>query len=201
MTIEVVLTHIPLDERRGKQRVAALHSAAHAALGRCAQQAGARLGALEQDERGAPRPHEGWFWSVTHTSAGHSGWVGAVLARTPVGIDLEHVQPRRRDLVERVLDAHERGLVGDDSHGFASAWTAKEAVLKKLGVGLTELSACRIVARSAEGLTLAHASKLHRVEQTDFRTTVCSVSADTADEGVHWHCDTAGAAPPMEECA
>jgi phosphopantetheinyl transferase len=186
MTLEAVLAHTPLDGLRGQTRVEVLRSAAHGALGRCAQRAGARLGVLEHDQRGAPRPQGGWFWSVSHTSDGPSGWVAAVLARAPVGIDLEYVGPRREELVARVLDARERQWVGDGVRGFASAWTAKEAVLKKLGVGLTELSLCRIVGRSATGLTLAHSDELHAVEQVDFQATICSVSADDVDARVRW---------------
>ena len=200
MAIEAVLVHTHLDLQRGKARVDALRSAAYAALERCARRAGARLGLLEHDPRGAPRPQAGWFWSVSHTSQGGSGWVAAVLARAPVGIDLEHVRPRREELVERVLDARERELVGIGARGFASAWTAKEAVLKKLGVGLTELSLCRIVGRTRAGLSLALSGNLHAVEQIDFDRTVCSVSADAADARVRWTCDM-GTGTSLEECA
>ena len=63
-----------------------------------------------------------------------------------MGIDIEHVHPRRGDLFEAVGNDEEWGLLGDRSwHSFFRLFTAKEATLKANGVGIGHLSACRLV--------------------------------------------------------
>jgi len=116
--------------------------AAGRALGESARRSGAELGPLESDERGAPRPSNGWHWSISHSGSR----AAAAVWRAPLGIDLERKQPRRREVLRRVLNPREKELLdGPERLVFLRAWTAKEAVLKKLGVGLAGLSDCRIV--------------------------------------------------------
>jgi 4'-phosphopantetheinyl transferase len=81
-----------------------------------------------------------WSFSLSHSSN-----VGVIaIARDPVGVDVEVVRPRRA--LERVA----RRVLADEDFAawstlvephrtlaFLRAWTAKEAYLKRLGVGIT----------------------------------------------------------------
>ena len=89
---------------------------------------------------GPPLPANGRHWSASHTT----GAAGAALAPFPVGFDLERERELRPELVARFLSA------GEPRVEPLVAWTAKEAVLKKLGIGIAGLPRCRIVARPDE---------------------------------------------------
>jgi 4'-phosphopantetheinyl transferase len=89
---------------------------------------------------GPPLPANGTYWSASHTQ----GAAGAVVAPFPVGLDLERARPLRRELAQRFLSPSEPRIEP------LVAWTAKEAVLKKLGLGITGLSRCTIVARESD---------------------------------------------------
>ena len=90
---------------------------------------------------GPPLPAGGTYWSASHTQ----GAAGAAVAPFPVGFDLERARALRPELARRFLSPAEPPIEP------LVAWTAKEAVLKKLGLGMAGLSRCRIVARSGEG--------------------------------------------------
>jgi hypothetical protein len=89
---------------------------------------------------GAPLPATGRYWSASHTR----GAAGAAVADFPVGIDLERARTLRPELVARFLSPTEPALAP------LVAWTAKEALLKKLGIGIAGLSRCTIVARESD---------------------------------------------------
>ncbi len=77
----------------------------------------------------------GWAVCVTSPAAGPT-------ALTPVGCDLELVEPRTREFMGDFLTAGERRLVasraaGDERDAMANLiWSAKESALKALGMGL-----------------------------------------------------------------
>lgn len=112
-----------------RDKVLAQRSAARAAL--------AELGLANPvaDPDGVPQQSNGRYWSVSHTE----GAAAAVLADHPVGIDLEHEREISPRLIERFLGADEPAMAP------LTAWTAKEAVLKKTRVGLVGLPRCRIL--------------------------------------------------------
>lgn len=89
---------------------------------------------------GAPLPSNGTYWSASHTQ----GAAGAAVAPFPVGLDLERGRTLRTQLAQRFLSPSEPRIEP------LVAWTAKEAVLKKLGLGITGLSRCTIVARESD---------------------------------------------------
>ncbi|MBK7643688.1 MAG: 4'-phosphopantetheinyl transferase superfamily protein [Planctomycetes bacterium] len=103
---------------------------------------------------GPPLPAQGTHWSVSHTQ----GAAGAAVAPFALGFDLERARELRPELVRRFLSPAEPALDP------LVAWTAKEAVLKKLGLGMAGLSRCAIVAReSNERLQLRFEDTRHDV--------------------------------------
>jgi 4'-phosphopantetheinyl transferase len=128
---------------RGRNKVTALSRHARTALAQSARWSGVVLGPLEKDPQGAPLPSGGVHWSVSHKNA----FVAAVTAPVPVGIDLERQRPVSPALYDRLAGQGEWALArGVDEALFLRFWTAKEAVLKAVGRGLTGLARCRITA-------------------------------------------------------
>ena len=126
---------------RPGDRAAALSRHARRALAISAQKSGLRLCKLQKDQNGAPLPDGGCYWSLTHKRC----YVGAVAADFAVGIDIEAVKNVSDGLCRKVAAESEWRLGrADDPMLFFRYWTAKEAVLKAVGVGLSALSACRV---------------------------------------------------------
>lgn len=162
---------------RGSERVALASRRAREVLLDAARRVGAELGPLQKDARDAPRPSRGWHWSIAHAG----GRVAGALARHAVGVDVEPLLEPHADVAAHAFCAEERALLGEGSESFVRGWTAKEAVLKKLGVGLAELSRCRIVAVAGEDLLeleLEHDGHPHRVHQHRLADAICAVSVD-----------------------
>ena len=151
------------------RHVDAARRAARDALARSAESSDARLGPARFDGRGAPLPTNGWHRSVAHTQ----GLAVAIVAQNPVGIDVERLdRPRAQRVLEPGLSPAERLLLEDTRPArLLRLWTAKEAVLKRAGCGLAELSDCRLIAPFEEGgggrttIWLEHRGKPARVLQ------------------------------------
>ena len=176
-------SHLPSAVRVSNQR-----RAARAACRDSAQRLGLRLGELRQDESGAPVPVDGWYWSLSHTK----GLVGGIVYPAPVGIDVECVKPRRQEVVNLTATRAEFDVLGGFRwRNFTRIWSAKEAVLKKAGCGLAELSKCVVVAApSTRALVLHHRDALHYVYQCFQRGHFVSIAADVADEAeIRWDWD------------
>ncbi len=142
-TLHPVILAVPAAEQelKGRPKVEALRRAARNALALSAHYGDLCLGPLEKDENGAPLPSNGIHWSLTHKSA----FVAAVCSPHPVGIDIERLRQVSRGLEERLASPAEWDLAPTvDRSLFFRYWTAKEAVLKAVGKGLTGLSRCRI---------------------------------------------------------
>lgn len=142
-TLHPVILAVPPDEQqlKGRPKVQALRRAAREALALSAEHSDLTLGPLEKDENGAPLPSNGIYWSLTHKSA----YVAAVCSPHPVGIDIERVRQVSQGLEDRIASPDEWGLAPTiDRLLFFRFWTAKEAVLKAVGKGLTGLSRCQV---------------------------------------------------------
>lgn len=173
-------THLPAAVRVSNQR-----RAARAACMDSARRLGLRLMNLDKDSKGAPRPVDGWHWSISHTR----GMVCGVVYPAPIGIDVERVQQRRQEIVAATGSRAEYDVAGGFRwHNFTRIWSAKEAVLKKAGCGLAELSRCVVVATpSPRAMIIHHRGALHYVHQTFQSGHYVSISADIADDAeIRW---------------
>jgi 4'-phosphopantetheinyl transferase len=157
------------------------HSA-RLALAHCVTRCGAPVRGWEQDAAGVPLPNNGHYWSISHERK----WATAVIAHEPVGIDIEHIKPRDRELHEALAERMEWVVMGVRSwHSFFRLWTAKEATLKANGVGIGELLACRLLeVRDEHHLTLEYRGRPWHVEQFYHADHVTAVTCDAAE--VDW---------------
>ncbi len=138
-----VVLKVPLKKQSltGKDSVRFLRKFARQAVITSAQKTGIDLPTLEKDSDGVPVPSNGVFWSLSHKPE----YVAGVIATHPVGIDVERIRPVQSSLADKVIDSNERQLAGMISDAlFYRYWTAKEAVLKAVGVGLKGLAQCKI---------------------------------------------------------
>jgi len=147
----------------GPRRVHALSRLARAAARKSARRSGGILGRLAKDADGVPLPADGWHWSVAHKT----GYVAGVAGPSPLGIDIEPLARRNRNLFGKIASPAEWRLGHEDEWRlFYRFWTAKEAVLKAVGMGLKGLSRCRVVAVDGPGrMTLEYEGRRWPVEQ------------------------------------
>ncbi|RJP84769.1 MAG: 4'-phosphopantetheinyl transferase superfamily protein [Desulfobacteraceae bacterium] len=142
-TIYPVILKVPAKHRAlsGRERVLFLRQYARRAVVLSGGEKGRVFSEIENDADGRPIPVNGCFWSLSHKPE----QVAGVAALQPVGIDIETVRPVRPGLMERITDAEERRLADPVTDlVFFRFWTAKEAVLKALGIGLRGLAHCKI---------------------------------------------------------
>jgi 4'-phosphopantetheinyl transferase len=154
MSLYPVILSVPPDIQaaKGRAKVQALSR-----LARQATQASAlrtldrNLPDFPKNEDGVPQPVADIYWSLSHKST----LVAGIVARQPIGIDVEFRRPVKTGMHARIAASEEWRL--DDAQGAAAKgtppetlfyrfWTAKEAVLKAVGQGLMGLSNCRITA-------------------------------------------------------
>lgn len=138
-----VIAAVPAKQQglSGRALVVFLRDYARRAVALSAEKNNLSLSLLEKDSEGRPAPENGVFWSLSHKPV----IVAGVAAQRPVGIDIEILRPVRAGLMEKITDASEQRLVGPATDlVFFRCWTAKEAVLKAAGCGLSGLSRCRI---------------------------------------------------------
>jgi phosphopantetheinyl transferase len=72
-------------------------------------------------------------------SLSHKGNVAAaIVATSPVGIDIERIEPRTQGFADLAFTTAERALLGaeDEATGFTRLWVAKEVAAKRAGTGL-----------------------------------------------------------------
>lgn len=155
-----------------KERVKFLSQHARRALEMSAEKSRIRLGELAQDERNAPLPCNGTFWSITHKTE----YVGGVVAPSPIGIDIEKIYSRAKSLYPKTASEAEWALADRSLSTLFRYWTSKEAVLKAAGSGLKDLSICRVVRiRDDYHLDLEYENKKWQVTHTFFDDHIASI--------------------------
>ena len=175
-TIFPVILAVPAKEQAlpPPERVRVLSRKARKALHMCARKTGIAVGELSKDANGAPLPFEGNFWSLTHPTA----YVGAVICRQATGIDIEAVRDvLSAGLIRKTAREEEWRLADEDPETlFFRYWTAKEAVLKAAGVGISGLSECRVKAvPDDDHLRLHYKGQTYLVEHFFFDGHVATV--------------------------
>jgi 4'-phosphopantetheinyl transferase len=168
-----------------RQRVQFLSRHARKALDISARKSNLDLGELVQDGTGRPLPVNGVHWSLTHKT----DYVGAVASPDIIGIDLEKIIPRNtRALFRKTADSDEWNLTGNKSWGvFHRYWTAKEAVLKATGIGIRDLSTCRVTQiLDHHNLIIHYADRIWPIEHHYFSGHIASI-VKNADR-IIWTC-------------
>jgi 4'-phosphopantetheinyl transferase len=165
-----------------RERVENLSRHARKALDISGKKSGVVVGNLLKDERGAPLPFYGNYWSVTHKPA----YVGGVIAAKLIGIDIEKIRACSPALFKKVATGDEWNLSNEDAYKlFFRYWTAKEAVLKATGAGIRDLSKCRVVRIvDASHLIVDYQKKTWGIEHFFFNGHIASVVK--YDMGVEW---------------
>lgn len=164
---------------KSRERVLALSRLARQALEICSRKGRLRLGELLKDTNGAPMPFDGLYWSLTHKPK----YVGAVISFEKTGIDVEEVRTVLPGMFQRVAGDGEWQLGGPLSEMlFYRFWTAKEAVLKAEGVGMTGLSNCAVTKLwDRQYLELAYQDRRYLVEQVYFNGHIAAVVKNGLD--------------------
>lgn len=154
---------LPVDPgtRRGRERVDFLSARARDACRASAARSGLELSDFPKDGDGAPLPCGDVHWSITHKDA----MVGGVADRAPAGLDVEFVTPRDEGLFDYIGSAAEwEALGGRGWDRFFRLFTAKEAALKRRGVGIAGLRSCRAQGWNGERLLLCYKGETTEVE-------------------------------------
>ncbi len=185
-TIHPVIKAVPAAEHslKGREKVAVLRRVARQALDQSARHSGVSLGPLEKADNGAPLPSNGIHWSLTHKAR----FTAAVTAPHPIGIDIEMDRPVSEGLYKRLAEPEEWALAPEVTQSlFYRYWTAKEAVLKAVGKGLTGLTHCRIVEiLDDDRMGLRYEKTLWRVTQLRIVERHI-VAVTTGDVDIEWH--------------
>jgi 4'-phosphopantetheinyl transferase len=165
----------------GKEKVDYLSLIAREALKLSAEKSGVRLRELLQDENGVPCPVAGIYWSLSHKPK----YVAAVVSKDKVGIDIEEIKPRDELLFARVASDKEWELQERSWDTLFRYWTAKEAILKVIGIGIGGLKTCRIISVTDENhITLDYKGHSFLVEQLRYKNHIVSVLKD--DNQIEW---------------
>jgi phosphopantetheinyl transferase len=145
---------------------------------------------VADSESGRPRlviqGQESALWlSISH----RSGLAVAALSPGPVGVDLETIEDRERSFLEEAFNVGELKAMLDATDGgadprmFAACmWAAKEAALKRAGVGLkADLRAHHVVPDGEGGATVSGPTGTVGVRFFDAAGLVMAVSAPQLD--------------------
>jgi hypothetical protein len=108
MIIQPVLIRIPFQSGlSGAQKVERQRRFARIALDHCARRSGLPAGEWPQTAERVPVPRDGYYWSMAHKPR----FAAAVISPSPVGIDIEVVTPRERDLSAAVASPEEWAIM------------------------------------------------------------------------------------------
>ena len=186
MTIFPVILPVAETGQRlsGKEKVARLSRISREALELSAQKSGIVLKELLKNEDDVPRPSDGNYSSLSHKPK----YVAAVVSRDKVGIDIEEINPRSQSIFSLVASDSEWELSEDRSwRTFFRYWTAKEATLKAVGVGISGLGACKLVSiPDMKHMVLNYRSCLFLIEQLIYKNHIISVLKNS--NTVEWYC-------------
>lgn len=130
-------------------------------------------------EEGAPRPEDGVWWGLSHKP---DVVAGAAHIR-PVGLDVEVIRTVSARLIDRISTKKERILFLDsDDSLFFRIWTAKEAVLKVCGQGLSGMGSCFVnQVLGDDHIVVGYGGRLFPVTSLVRDTYIVSVISEPSD--------------------
>lgn len=134
---------------------------------------------------GEPLPFGNVFWSLSHKP----GFVAGVAAMEPVGIDIEEPRPIPEAVFQKIVDPNEWSHFKDQGREavFFRSFTAKEAVLKKAGIGFKGLFNTKVIQVLNERHLVAQCQgKKYLIENFYFDGGLASVTKDNLD--IEWIC-------------
>ena len=111
------------------------------------------------------------------------GLVGSLFAPCPAALDAEWLRRPRLAAIRPAFDPDELARAGSAlAPPELAVWTAKEAVLKLVGVGLAGLPRCHVVEREGEGLLrLAFEQRSFRVRQLVWGEHLLAIACGTEE--------------------
>lgn len=175
-------------QTKGRDKIRALRRLARDAVQYAAFFSGyPLLRDFQKNEQGQPLPVNGLYWSLSHKTE----YVAGVVSKRKIGIDIEKIRSCSRSLYAKIADQNEWELCRAtesiaDTVAFFRYWTAKEAVLKVEGVGLSGLGKCRIEKNIDERhLVVSYLARKWSVEQYFFDDHVASIVV-CAGNMVNW---------------
>ncbi|HED66797.1 MAG TPA: 4-phosphopantetheinyl transferase family protein [Planctomycetes bacterium] len=147
MIVYPVCARVPsgLRGRRGVDEARRLGHEALELSARLARRPPVEGASFPRDDERAPLPVRTgrctWHFSTTNTR----GLAAAVVAPFRIGIDAEWLDRPRIEAPLAYFDARERARLGlDERRGVIALWSAKEAVLKQVGVGIAGMGRVRL---------------------------------------------------------
>lgn len=186
-TLEPVFLPIPQTHtNRSPDQVKLQYVTAREALQQCAKKVGAPQTGWSKNDQNVPQPLGNYFWSISHKRK----WCVAVIAKQPVGIDIEEISPRKKFHFDALASAADWDQIGgQDMHHFYRLWTAKEATLKANGVGIGKLLDCQIEKiEDGQWMFLNYLNYSWRVEHFYFDNHVAAITCH--DHSVSWNVDS-----------
>ena len=165
-----------MSELPGREKVALLSRISRDALRLSAERSGVIVGGLYKDENDVPIPFGSHYWSVSHKPK----YVAAVISNDRIGIDIEEIKPRSESLFDYVASGEEWELSQEKSWDtLFRYWTAKEAVLKAIGIGISGFKTCCIISVPDENhIILDYQDRLFEAEQLRYQGHLVSVLKD-----------------------
>jgi len=184
LIIYPIILAVPDEKQQvtGRKKVTFLSQLARRALEISAQKHQIQLGDLKKNENGVPMPFDGNYWSVTHKTE----YVGGVISRSRIGIDLEKIRPVKDALYRKTAQESEWGFSDSDKTPlFFRYWTSKESVLKASGTGIRDLLKCRIKRIIDDRhLVVSYKERNWHIEHFYFNGHIASVVKNNVD--VEW---------------
>ena len=171
----------------GREKVRFLSVHARAALQQSAKRCQVNLPDTKKDKDGVPLPSQGIFWSITHKPL----YVAGVVAKRPIGIDIEQIRKVTPGLFKKVATPEEwrLGNQSDEMELFFRYWTSKEAVIKAQGTGIRDMLKCRIVEiLNKHSVRLLFCDKEWTIEHFFFDGHLASIVRD--DAKIQWLVET-----------
>lgn len=105
-----------------------------------------------------------FYFNISHSE----NLIAVAVADSPVGVDIEKKRDANLKIAQRFFSEREKDFV-KDSDSFFYVWTRKEALLKKTGEGLKDISKAQVL----ENI------EIKTFEENGFLLSVCSNNPDS----------------------